>query len=105
MTLAETEPNWEEQEQLYILRLYVAGTSPNSMRAVSNIKKICKNHLKDNYDLEIVDVYQQIEKAGEDQLIALPLLVKKAPGQLRRLVGDMSDEEKVLKGLGVHKIV
>ncbi|MGN6640026.1 MAG: circadian clock KaiB family protein [Mucilaginibacter sp.] len=102
MILAEPDSNWDEQEQLYVLRLYVAGTSPNSVRAVSNIKRICKNHLKDNYDLEIVDVYQQVEKAGEDQLIALPLLIKKAPGQLRRLVGDMSDEEKVLKGLGVY---
>lgn len=102
MTLAETDLNRDEQEQLYILRLYVAGTSPNSMRAISNVKKICKDHLKDNYDLEIVDVYQQIEKAAEDQLIALPLLVKKSPGQLRRLVGDMSDETKVLKGLGVY---
>ncbi|MBS1502013.1 MAG: circadian clock KaiB family protein [Bacteroidetes bacterium] len=102
MTLAATDFNWDEEEQLYVLRLYVAGTSPNSVRAVSNIKKICKNHLKDNYDLEIVDVYQQIEKAGEDQLIALPLLIKKAPGKVRRLVGDMSDEEKVLKGLGVY---
>lgn len=102
MTLAETDPDWDEPKQLYILRLYVAGTSPNSIRAVSNIRRICKNHLKDNYDLEIVDVYQQIEKAGEDQLIALPLLVKKAPGQVRRFVGDMSDEAKVLKGLGVY---
>jgi circadian clock protein KaiB len=102
MTLAATESDWDQEEQLYILRLYVAGTSPNSVRAVSNIKKICKNHLKDNYDLEIVDVYQQIEKAGEDQLIALPLLIKKAPGQVRRLVGDMSDETKVLRGLGVY---
>lgn len=102
MTLAAADANWDEQEQLYVLRLYVAGTSPNSLRAVSNIRRICKDHLKDNYDLEIVDVYQQIEKAGEDQLIALPLLIKKAPGQLRRLVGDMSDEEKVLKGLGVY---
>jgi len=102
MTLAETDLDWDEKEQLYILRLYVAGTSPNSMRAVSNIKNICKNYLKDNYDLEIVDVYQQVDKAAEDQLIALPLLVKKAPGQVRRLVGDMSDEARVLKGLGIH---
>lgn len=102
MTTAATNFNWDEEEQLYILRLYVAGTSPNSLRAVSNIKKICKDHLKENYDLEIVDVYQQIEKAADDQLIALPLLVKKAPGQVRRLVGDMSDEQKVLKGLGVY---
>ncbi|MBS1530579.1 MAG: circadian clock KaiB family protein [Bacteroidetes bacterium] len=102
MTSAATNLSWDEEEQLYVLRLYVAGTSPNSVRAVSNIRRICKTHLKNNFDLEIVDVYQQIEKAGEDQLIALPLLVKKAPGQVRRFVGDMSDEEKVLKGLGVY---
>lgn len=102
MTFAATDINWDNEEQLYVLRLYVAGNSPNSIRAVSNIKNICKNHLKDNYDLEIVDVYQQVEKAGEDQLIALPLLIKKAPGQVRRFVGDMSDEDKVLKGLGVY---
>jgi circadian clock protein KaiB len=102
MTPAETNLNWDETDQLYVLRLYVAGTSPNSIRAVSNIRKICQNHLKDNYDLEIVDVYQQIEKAAEDQLIALPLLVKKAPGRVRRFVGDMSDEKKVLKGLGLY---
>ncbi|HEX3383685.1 MAG TPA: circadian clock KaiB family protein [Mucilaginibacter sp.] len=88
-------------EQVYILRLYVAGTSPNSMRAITNLKDICEHHLKANYDLEIVDVYQQVEKASEDQLIALPLLVKRSPGLIRRLIGDMSDEKKVLKGLGI----
>lgn len=95
--------NWDnEDEQLFVLRLYVAGTSPNSMRAITNLKGICDNHLKANYDLEIVDVYQQIEKASEDQLIALPLLVKRSPGLVRRLIGDMSDEKKVLKGLGIN---
>lgn len=88
-------------EQIFVLRLYVAGASPNSMRAVANLKDICEHHLKANYDLEIVDVYQQIEKASDDQLIALPLLVKKSPGMPRRLIGDMSDEKKVLKGLGI----
>lgn len=87
--------------QLYVLRLYVAGTSPNSVRAISNLKNICNNYLGDNYDLEIIDVYQQMEKAADEQLIALPLLVKKSPGQVRRLIGDMSDEKKVLKGLGL----
>jgi circadian clock protein KaiB len=91
----------DNREQVYILRLYVAGTSLNSMRAITNLKDICEHHLKANYDLEIVDVYQQVEKASEDQLIALPLLVKRSPGLIRRLIGDMSDEKKVLKGLGI----
>ncbi len=91
----------ENGGQMYVLRLYVAGTSPNSVRAISNLKNICNNYLKDNYDLEIIDVYQQMENAADEQLIALPLLVKKSPGQVRRLIGDMSDEKKVLKGLGL----
>jgi len=103
MTAAGNGLNWDiDGEQIYILRLYVAGTSPNSVRAITNLKEICEHHLNGNYDLEIVDVYQQAEKAGEDQLIALPLLVKKSPGQVRRLIGDMSDEKKVLKGLGIN---
>jgi circadian clock protein KaiB len=102
MTQAGAGINWGEQEGSYVLRLYVAGRSPNSIRAISNIQNICKKHLKDNYDLEVVDVYQQIDKAAEDQLIALPLLVKKAPGPVRRLIGDMSDEQKVLRGLGIY---
>ena len=95
--------NWDnDEQQTYVLRLYVAGTSPNSVRAITNLKEICEHHLSDHYDLEIVDVYQQIEKAAEDQLIALPLLVKRSPGQERRLIGDMSDEKKVLRGLGIY---
>lgn len=95
--------SWDtEGEQVYVLRLYVAGTSPNSVRAITNLKDICEHYLKANYDLEIVDIYQQVEKASEDQLIALPLLIKKSPGMVRRLIGDMSDEKKVLKGLGIH---
>jgi len=58
-------------------------------------------HLKDRYSLEIIDVYQQPERAQAEQLIALPLLIKKAPGPERRLIGDMSDEKKVLRGLGI----
>jgi circadian clock protein KaiB len=92
----------KRSKHLYALRLFIAGTSPNSMRAVSNLKKICDKYLANNYDLEIIDVYQQIEKAAEEQLIALPLLVKSLPGGSRRMVGDMSDEKRVLKGLGVY---
>ena len=85
----------------YVLRLFVTGATPNSTRAVSNIRQICETHLKDNYSLEIIDVYQQHKLAEEEQLIALPLLIKKLPLPERRLIGDMSDTQKVLKGLGL----
>ena len=86
----------------FILRLFVTGASPNSTRAISNLKNICEEHLKDRYELEIIDVYQQPLVAEREQLIALPLLIKKAPGMERRLIGDMSNTQKVLKGLGVE---
>jgi circadian clock protein KaiB len=85
----------------YVLRLFVTGATPNSVRAVSNIKQICEAHLKGKYSLEIIDVYQQLKIAEEEQLIALPLLIKKTPLPERRLIGDMSDTDKVLKGLGL----
>jgi circadian clock protein KaiB len=83
----------------HVLRLYVTGASLNSAKAISNIKKICETHLKDAYQLEIIDVYQQPALAKQEQLVALPLLVKSYPLPVKRLVGNMSDIEKVLKGL------
>ena len=85
----------------YVLRLFVTGASPNSTRAISNIKRICEQYLKDRYSLEIIDVYQQHELAKKEQIVALPLLIKQSPEPSRRLVGDMADEKKVLNGLGV----
>jgi len=90
-----------DRDQFYVLRLYVTAASPNSIRAIANLKAICEKHLHGSYDLEIIDVHQQVEKASEEQLVALPLLVKKSPGMPRRLIGDMSDENKVLRGLGL----
>src|ERR1700733_11466689 len=86
----------------FILRLFVTGASPNSTRAISNLKNICEEHLKNRYELEIIDVYQQPLVAEREQLIALPLLIKKAPGMERRLIGDMSNTQKVLQGLGLE---
>ena len=85
----------------YILRLFITGATPNSVRALTNIKEICESYLKGRYSLEIIDVYQQAEMAEKEQLIALPLLIRKNPLPERRLIGDMSDLEKVLKGLEI----
>jgi len=83
----------------YVLRLYITGASPNSVKAVNNIKFICDKYLKDKYELEIIDVYQQPLVAKSEQLIALPLLVKSYPLPVKKLIGNMSDTEKVLKQL------
>ncbi|WP_121356832.1 circadian clock KaiB family protein [Flavisolibacter nicotianae] len=86
----------------YVLHLFITGATPNSVRAVANIKQICEDHLKGNYQLEIIDVYQQQALAEKEQLVALPLLIRRQPLPERRLIGDMSDTEKVLKGLGFY---
>jgi circadian clock protein KaiB len=83
----------------YLLRLYVTGATPKSVQAIANIKKICEEHLKDRYELEVVDTYQRPQMAKQDQIVALPTLVKKLPTPLRRIIGDLSDIEKVLVGL------
>jgi circadian clock protein KaiB len=85
----------------YVLQLFITGATPNSIRAVANIKQICEEHLKGVYKLEVIDVYQQQALAEKEQLVALPLLIRKQPLPERRLIGDMSDTNKVLKGLGV----
>lgn len=90
-----------KNDDIYRLRLFVTGATPNSTRAVSNLKEFCEAFLPGRYELEIVDVYQQPLIAEREQLIALPLLVKLSPLPQRRLIGDMSDTDKVLKGLNL----
>jgi len=85
----------------YELRLFVTGASANSLKAISNLKQICEKHIKGKYSLEIIDVYQQKALAESEQIIALPLLIKTHPLPQRRFIGDMSDETKVLRGLGL----
>jgi circadian clock protein KaiB len=88
-------------EDIYRLRLFVTGATPNSSRAISNLKEICDKHLKGSYELEIIDVYQQPLIAEREQIIALPMLIKHSPSPKRRLIGDMSDTKKVLQGLNL----
>ena len=92
----------EKSTHEYVLRLFITGATPNSVKAVNNLKLICEQYLKGKYSLEIIDVYQQEDIAEKEQIIALPLLVKKLPLPERRLIGDMSNTEKVLHGLGIN---
>ncbi len=86
-------------DRKYVLRLYVTGTTPKSVSAIRNIRKICDEHLKGAYDLEVIDIYQQPVLAKGEQIIAAPTLLKKLPLPLRRFIGDMSNTEQILLGL------
>lgn len=87
----------------YILRLYVLGSSTRSLRAVHNLKKICEENFPDDYELEVIDVYKHPEVAREEQIVAVPTLVKKLPVPLRKFVGDLSNTQKILVGLDIYK--
>ena len=90
-------------EKNYVLRLYITGTTPQSVRAIANVKKICEEHLKGRYELQVIDLYQQPQLAQGEQIIAAPTLIKKLPLPLRRIIGDMSKTERVLVGLDLRK--
>ena len=100
----EGEKNGTSDEQ-YVLRLYVSGATPQSTLAIVNVKKICDNHLHGRYALEVIDIYQEPALAKRDQVIAVPTLIKLSPHPLRRLIGDMSNTDRVLDGLGVRTTV
>jgi circadian clock protein KaiB len=85
----------------YRLRLFVSGATPRSRLAIENIKVIGEKRLAGRYDLEVIDAYQQAELARDEQIVVLPTLIKSLPGPSRRVVGDLSDEAKVLLGLGL----
>ncbi len=86
-------------DERYVLRLYVTGSTPRSLRAVENIKKVCEEHLSGRYDLEVIDIYQQPTLAKGEQIIAAPTLIKKIPLPLRKFVGDLADQDRILLGL------
>ena len=83
----------------YVLRLFITGTTPRSVRAIANLRRVCDEHLKGAYDLEVVDLYQDPEAAKKYQIIAAPTLVKMLPLPLRKIIGDLANDERVLAGL------
>ena len=85
----------------YVLRLYVTGLTPRSTRAIKSVREVCEQHLADNYDLEVIDVYQSPARIAQDQIVAIPTLVKCTPTPIRLMVGDMSNRQRLLTGLGL----
>jgi circadian clock protein KaiB len=89
-------------EQLYELRLYIAGHTTKSVTALSNLKKYCQEHLMGQYTIEVIDLLEHPQLAEGDQIFAVPTLVKKVPEPVRKIIGDLSNEEKVLVGLDIR---
>ncbi|NII81307.1 MULTISPECIES: circadian clock protein KaiB [Pedobacter] len=86
----------------YELRLYVAGKTSKSVAALENLKKLCEEHLKGKYSIEVIDLLEKPQLAEGDQIFAIPTLVKKVPEPVRKIIGDLSNEEKVLVGLDIR---
>ena len=94
----------ESGRDKYLLRLYITGTTSRSVLALTNLKKICEEYLEGRYELEVIDLYRMPSLAKDEQIIAAPTLIKKLPLPFRRIIGDMSDVEKVLMGLDLRKL-
>lgn len=98
--LRKTKPRTRKRAVIrYILRLYITGQTPRSVKSVENLRGLCEKYLKGRFDLEVIDIYQQPALAAEGQIIAAPTLIKTKPLPLRRLVGDFSDQNRVVLGL------
>lgn len=91
-------------KQKYDLRLYVAGQTPRSLQALTNLKRICDEHLEGNYRVEIIDLLQKPQLAAGDQILAIPTLVRTIPKPARKIIGDLSNTERVLIGLDVRPV-
>ncbi|MEY2568012.1 MAG: circadian clock protein KaiB [Actinomycetota bacterium] len=99
MTINNPDIDEEEVEPWYYLRLYVAGQSPKSLHAFSNLKKLCEAHLAGHYEIEVIDLVEQPSLARGDDIVAIPTLVRRLPPPLRKIIGDLSNTERVLGGL------
>ncbi|HEX2682454.1 MAG TPA: circadian clock KaiB family protein [Ferruginibacter sp.] len=94
----------KDKEIKYELRLYIAGQTPKSVAALKNINKYCKEHMAGKYTIEVIDLLKNPQLAEGDQIFAIPTLVRKVPEPIRRIIGDLSNEEKVLVGLNIRKL-
>ncbi|WP_010583329.1 circadian clock KaiB family protein [Schlesneria paludicola] len=93
----------EPRKPRYVLRLYVSGLTPRSTEAIAKLKAVCEEYLSGRYELEVIDLFQEPTLANVEQIIATPTLIKKLPLPLRRLVGDLSDTERVIRGLNLFE--
>ena len=107
MAIGKTKKTPEDTEkknkpEIWNLRLYVAGQTPKSIAAFANLKKICEEHLKGKYNIEVIDLLENPKLAKGDQILAIPTLVRKLPEPIRKIIGDLSNTERVLVGLNLY---
>ena len=93
-----------QKEYKWELRLYIAGNTPKSVAALANLERYCEEHLKDEYKIEVIDLLVHPQLAAGDQILAIPTLVRKVPVPIRKIIGDLSNEEKVLVGLNIRPV-
>jgi circadian clock protein KaiB len=98
-----TSPQLRRKKKTYELRLYVAGETPKSITALANLQKICEEHLAGEYAIEVIDLVKNPHLASGDQILAIPTLVRKLPSPIRKIIGDLSNTERVLVGLNVRE--
>jgi len=102
MSTGELESCPGPGEGIWMLRLYIAGQSPKSLAALGNLKQICQEHLKGKYEIEVVDLLECPQLAQSDQILAIPTVVRRLPQPIRKIIGDLSDTERVLVGLDIR---
>ena len=104
MKKEKTKSQGDGQHEIWQLRLYVAGQTPKSMAAFANLKDICEKHLKGKYEIEVIDLLENPKLAKGDQIFAIPTLVRKLPEPIRKIIGDLSNKERVLVGLNLYPL-
>ena len=101
-TVGDLQQESADQTESWNMRLYIAGQTPKSLRALANLKEICETYLAGKYHIEIVDLLTNPQQASGDQILALPTLIRKLPEPVRKIIGDLSNTERVLVGLDLH---
>ena len=101
-TVGDLQQESADQAESWNMRLYIAGQTPKSLRALANLKQICEKHLAGKYHIEIIDLLENPQLAGTDQILAIPTLIRKLPEPMRKIIGDLSNVERVLVGLDLR---
>ena len=104
MQLSDNAAGPSTQDKIYRLRLYVAGQTPKSVQAFRNLKQICEEHLQGRYEIEVIDLLENPQLASGDQILALPTLVRRLPEPIKKIIGDLSNKERVLVGLDLQEL-
>lgn len=104
MQLSDNNAASSSADKIYRLRLYVAGQTPKSMQAFRNLKQICEEHLQGRYEIDVIDLLENPQLASGDQILALPTLVRRLPEPIKKIIGDLSNKERVLVGLDLQEL-